>query len=393
MATTFLDNLEESFFTKVNNEDELKLLLKKFSAPDEKVKIILDYYNLYLQKENWILSKMRKDSETLIVKNLSCIDEYIDVINNSIKKEYKKKVLIYLDNKDYPDLNKLNSLNIPFHIVSNSTLYNIDEFKEMRETINYYKSLVKDLTPLEQVTYVYDLIKSYKYNESSNKEESRYIKHIIKTGNIVCVGYTNFICQILSELGFMCYRVILTNINNIGHERIIIRIIDEKYDINNVFAFDATFDSAKNIFLCLDLEGKKVYRNDSNPVKENDKVIKQYDNLILYKFFLIPLIEYGLVFKNEKIKAIKVYSTYKNDIVGDNNYYQKLQAVHVNKRDINLEMFIKLMYNVKINEGYSEETIEELINDIILVNDFAKENQIELIKLVLDKLKDNNFYV
>ena len=159
MARTFLDNIEETFFKKVNNEQDLINLLKSINAPEEK--IILDYYKIYLQKEQWSLTKMRKDNDTLIIKNPNTIDECITTINSS-KQKYTR-VLIYLDNKDYPDLDKLNNLNIPYYIVSNHTIYNIEEFKEMRETINYYKSLVSELSPLEQITYIYDLIKSYKF--------------------------------------------------------------------------------------------------------------------------------------------------------------------------------------------------------------------------------------
>ena len=358
MARTFLDNIEETFFKKVNNEQDLINLLKSINAPEEKIKIILDYYKIYLQKEQWSLTKMRKDNDTLIIKNPNTIDECITTINSS-KQKYTR-VLIYLDNKDYPDLDKLNNLNIPYYIVSNHTIYNIEEFKEMRETINYYKSLVSELSPLEQITYIYDLIKSYPYKETANKEQSRYIKNIIQTGNIVCVGYTNFICQILSELGYTCYKVVLTT-NNTGHERFIVKINDEKYNINNIFAFDATFDSAKDLALVTDESGKKVYRSINSPVKPTDKVIKKYDNLILYQHFLIPLIEYGIVFPNETIKSIKEYESSKT--IGDTDYYNMLQTKHVNKRNINLEMFILLMYNVKINEGYDIETIYELINE------------------------------
>ena len=389
MARTFLDNIEEAFFKKVNNEEELIKLLKKAGANEDKIKIVLDYYTIYLQKEQWLLSKMRKSSDTLIVKNLNTIDECITFINQALNQNKKyTTVLIYLDNKDYPDLDKLNKLNIPFYIVTNNTFYNIEQFNGMRETINYYKSLTTELSPLEQVTYIYDLIKSFPYKETNNKEESRYIKHIIEGGNIVCVGYTNLICQILSELGFKCYRVKLTNINNTGHERIIVKINDEKYNINGLFAFDATFDSASDLALSTDESGKTVYRNTDNPIKTTDKVIKKYDNLILYKYFLIPLIEYGIVFPKEKIKTIEEYSQVKPKVIGDTDYYNMLQTKHVDKRNINLEMFIILMYNVKINEGYNIDTIYELINDIITVNNFSNKNEIELIKQVISKLQN-----
>ena len=56
--------------------------------------------------------------------------------------------------------------------------------------------------------------------------------------------------------------------------------------------------------------------------------------------------------------------------------------------NINLEMFILLMYNVKINEGYDIETIYELINDIIIVNNLSDKNEIELIKQIISKIQN-----
>lgn len=93
MARTFLDNIEETFFKKVNNEQDLINLLKSINAPEEKIKIILDYYKIYLQKEQWSLTKMRKDNDTLIIKNPNTIDECITTINSS-KQKYTR-VLIY----------------------------------------------------------------------------------------------------------------------------------------------------------------------------------------------------------------------------------------------------------------------------------------------------------
>ena len=387
MTKTFLDNLEEKIFSRVKNEEELTNLLKKLSDNPEKIKAALDYYTIYKQKEKWLLTKMRKDNEVLIVKNVNSIEECIININRINQQGTYKKTLIYLNNIDYPDIDKLNELAIPFYIVINDTLYNIEEYKEMRETINYYKSLVKDLSPLEQVTYIYDLIKSFEYKETNNKEESRYIKHIIQTGNIVCVGYANFICQILQELGFKCYIVDLKNINNNGHERFIVKIQDEKYNINSIFAMDATFDSASNISLCIDEKDRKVYRSKNNPIKAKDKIIKKYDNLVLYKYFLVPLIEYGLIFKDEQINSIKEFSS--NQILGDENYYKELQTKHVNSRNIDLNLFIKLMYNVKIAEGYDADSIIQLINDIILVNGFSTQNKLNTINEIISQMNNN----
>ena len=102
---------------------------------------------------------------------------------------------------------------------------------------------------------------------------------------------------------------------------------------------DATFDTASKISLCIDEKGRKVYRSKNNPIKAKDKIIKKYDNLVLYKYFLVPLIESGLIFKNEQINSIKEFSS--NQILGDENYYKELKKLD----------FWKNSYECNLTEG------------------------------------------
>ena len=161
-----------------------------------------------------------------------------------------------------------------------------EEFLNMRSTIDYYKELIEtsDLSPVEKVAYVYDILKTMRYQENhEDKSRSRNIHAIVTDGNIVCVGYAAFAKQLLNELGIKCLNVGVTckaqEGTDGGHARNIVRVDDDKYNIHGIFALDITWDSDKEVSV-IEEEGKTtvVARPDEEMKK---KVVDKYDSLIL----------------------------------------------------------------------------------------------------------------
>lgn len=107
----------------------------------------------------------------------------------------------------------------------------------------------------------------------------------------------------------------------------------------------------------------------------------------LYGNFLVPLVEYGTQFRNEHIEKITSYS---GGVTLDNKYYDLLQQEHLKNRYYNLELFIKLMYSVKLAEGYSEDGIVELINDLIFVNSFSKKDESKLVETIIEQIRNEH---
>ena len=365
----------EALFIKYPNLDDFINVIKKATVDQEKIETVKTYHQIfYISKQGWELTKLKKSDEVLNIKCTSNMQDVVTQIEKSKDKNYKK-IIITCDNKTFDDIDLLKPYkdNIMIKYQSgNRVMCTLDEFITMRATIDYYKQIVldQDLSPLEQVTYVYDLIKSFQYEENSNdKFVTRSIHSIIKSGKIVCVGYATFIAQILSELGLNCYLLsVEKKENHQGHERLIIRIKDEKYNVDQPFAFDPTFDSAKNIVLCKDSSGNLCYRSNSSPTKEDDTPIKYYDNTCLYNYFLIPLTSYGAMFPDEVIKTSKQYLTNEENMTQEQK--EKLQSLNI-KAQKDIIMFIKLLYNVKIAEGYNSDNIVECINDILNINNLV----------------------
>ena len=120
--------------------------------------------------------------------------------------------------------------------------------------VNTIDSVINDikklnLSPLETVILVYDLVKEKPYKEETygvSKYDSRSTYNAILGDTIVCVGYSRIIADILSGLGF---RVIMDKLNDEnekegGHVRNAVYIDDPKYNVKGLYSLDATYDSA-----------------------------------------------------------------------------------------------------------------------------------------------------
>lgn len=208
--------------------------------------------------------------------------------------------------------NDLPNLKIKFK----NNLHNI-EFKEFYNMYMFLKQIVDfikyyNLSPLEQVILVYDILKSKKYieeNEDESPSVSRSLNEIIKSGKIVCLGYANLFNYILDELGIENEKIYLTYTNrSYGHARSLIHLKDNKYNIDDFFVSDITFDSKKS-------KNCKNYLNN-------------------YSYFLKPLNFFN--HPNEKIQKPILLELLK---MNNNNIYSYLNNATINNKYI---IFIQL---------------------------------------------------
>lgn len=214
-----------------------------------------------------------------------------------------KKTQFNLENKTYDDIYQLKQMNdtstfsIRYHNGGDSSDASYDEFLNMRATIDYYKELIEanDLSPVEKIAYIYDILKTMRYQENKqDKQRSRNIHSIVTDGTIVCVGYSAFAKQLLNELGIKCLNVGVTCLSDKaddeGHARNLLRVDDDKYNIHGLFAMDITWDSDRDVAI-IDENGEKTIV--SRPTEEmKDKIVDKYDSLVLYRHFLIPMETY-----------------------------------------------------------------------------------------------------
>ena len=370
-------------------------LVNKIKVNDKKIDTLLTYHTFYYKmREYWKYMKVRKASDTLNVECDDDIEKVVSEIKLSLKEGKYNHINLRLENKTYDNIDLLNEFEDILYIKYSDNpmaCCHLDEFKMMRSTIDYYKNLIdeNDLSPLEIITYAYDLLKSMGYQESEeNKALSRAIHLIIKSGNIVCVGYSLFLMQLLSEYGIKAYTLDVVDKDNPNrkHTRLMIRVIDEKYDLNGAFAFDPTFDSAKGVKMCINSDKKVVVRDSNNPVRDNEKIMHSLDDMCLYKYFLVPINQYGKVFKYDILESSKDINN--NQILSkENAHIIQYGFTSVPRKNIDLSLFIKLMYNVKLAEGFPKEDMVKYIDDLLLVNELSTSSQKELIKRIISEIE------
>lgn len=286
-----------------------------------------------------------------------------------------KEKIKYLD-YDYEGLDKLSKevdLSVKFSVIDISSY---EDYRGLVESMKYYKKVITDydLSPVERLTFAYDLVKSFSYKESPNeKNESRNPYKIIKSGYIVCAGYTAMLEEIMSNIddkvsvsdfGVTCY-------NDDGtyehHSRAMARIDDDKYNIHGLYIMDPTWDSYKK-------NGKDVLKED-------------YNALDLYRYFLVPISEYNRVFPNDS--SVDVfdfkYRNLNNELVNneffnkehnDFEFSQEITKIYgedtskeeilksINSPKIEFNTLMEIIKNTRLAEGYNNEQVKEEMEKI-----------------------------
>lgn len=314
------------------------------------------------------------------------------------------------ENKTYKDLDKLVEINQRHPIKINygePIKTNLDNFIGMRQTIDWYKQLINEgeLSPAERLLYAYDIIKSFGYNESSvDSNDSRYIPEIIQTGNIVCVGYSSFIEQLLKELDIPTAKIsvsVKVDDKLCGHARNVVRLDDDKYNIHGLYAFDATWDSAKDdLYITSDDSGKKRFTIGR---EEGDTKAEQVDGLALYQNFLIPIKDYNKRYPNEVFPGIVragLQATYPEeeylgvsepyhdkitpdslDIVTEQNFEKLFGTKEITPEVIDymsakkpsVSSFEEMLYNVRRQEGYDAQSAKTDVESSVEINQMLDE--------------------
>ncbi|MBQ2946989.1 MAG: hypothetical protein IJE04_03970 [Bacilli bacterium] len=334
-------------------------------------------------------------------------DEYINKENIIESLKQNKNFKITLNAKEYKYLinnlneNELPNLNVRFknnyEPISFKKFYNM--YKFLDEIISFVKHY--NLSPLEQVMLVYDIVKAHEYtreNEGESLGTSRSLSEIISSGKIVCDGFANLFNFILDELGIQNKKVYLSYTNKeFGHARNMVYLKDEKYNLNNFFITDATFDCKnqkrnKNYINNYYFFLKPLYCfNNNEEIVENPKVLnilRMTDEKIEEHLKTLKLRDKTLIllqlnyFLNENENNPSLFFAKENII--DKKIKENIKTIKklLNKR-IPEVAFKNALYKVRkiefINNIIKKEVTEEEINNIC--NLFYQETpEIKLLK-------------
>ncbi len=291
-----------------------------------------------------------------------------DFMRNPVVKDYT--------DFDYSLLDSLSTLvNLKVNYEGNTKTSSYDDFKGLVMSMKWYRSLLNDydLSPVEKLAFGYDIMKTFEYKEATNEDvfESREPYKIIKTGNIVCVGYTNMLAAILkgtegisfTDFSVSCYKEDDKTLSGY-HSRGLVKVDDDKYDIHGVYVVDPTWDS---------------YKKNGNKRLSND-----YTALDLYTYFLISPEDYKKVFPHDSVpNFFKKDYEYLNLNMDNLDSYNELSDKDFTDKDLFTFNFKELFDSSVSNERKLEylkgkklnkKTIMEIVRNTRLAEGFSKEN-------------------
>lgn len=389
----------EDFSCLINSEDFIirmvknSQLFKIINFPDEILYLIIDtviknkdinhlkdklteynipLYSLIINLVNNIKLKYQK---LLEINKATCI-EIICNKSNFLKGLELGKILnkqVVIDGREIPlvDYKKIlsncpvSNTNIKVLYQDQNSLITIDELYQLSILINNITENIQkyNLSPLEKIIYVYDMVKKREYKECyEDLHNSRDVDKVLVGNKIVCTGYSNLFNAILRSLGINALPVISSQVK---HQRSLVYISDSKYNIDGVYVFDPTWDRKKddkyidnyNYF------GITISRSErdcpsgissitsikfEDVVKasfsvENDTInkLEELFNFIkecTFNEFYETIIYYNFCSSTEKEKAHYIYRRYLNKC---------------NPKEIEASSFLIALYNIRIIEFYS----------------------------------------
>lgn len=311
-------------------------------------------------------------------------------VSFSLEDGYKSPVVKDYTSLDYSLLDLLSkqtNLTVKYDIISSCSY---DDFKGLAMSMKWYRSLINDydLSPLEKLTFAYDIMKTFEYKETSNEDtfESRTPYKIIKTGNIVCVGYTNMLEEIIKDtdgISFTDFSVSCFKDDDVTfldyHSRGMVRVDDDKYGVHGIYIIDPTWDSYKK-------NGKEKLGSD-------------YTALDLYSHYLICPSDYKVAFPHDSLPMFfkKDFNTLNSDIDNLDGHSELKEKTFVDKDLFTLnfdEIFDKSMSNEdKLDylrsSRISKSKLMDIIRSVRLAEGFKEsdlDEEMERVSNMYDKL-------
>ena len=232
-------------FTKILQRSTIENEVLEFSLKTDRDKDYLleqldEFDEIYISPYDTNIAHFLEINEDLQTKKIILLGKYT-VLDSTTLMDLRDKLHEYEDNI-YVNLEGNKEL-VPLSTACRTT-DEIDNIKLHIENL--------DLSPLEKVMYVYDIVRTRIYTKEGKKqgsEVSRDLSKILFNNRIVCVGYSELFKAILKSLGIESNIVVTkpsdNDKNRNGHERNTVIIKDEKYNVDGLYYFDVTWDSKK----------------------------------------------------------------------------------------------------------------------------------------------------
>ena len=413
-----LEQISSKYAFSFHTIEELEQLSKINIFLDELLNN--DIKNLkYLKENSIIIFNIDIDNNFLLENDkLSLLKEKLLELD-SLNKKFIVKIKVErrsIFNKIFKDI-KFNNIDL----VINNDLYDYpyDEYlKEEEKLDNLIKDIKdKDFSPLEKFLAIYEIVKNYKPYKENKKDldKARYLRYILDNEYMVCVGYTTLLITLLDKVDINAIPLSVDvdtsydkgntleekTVYLEGHQRLIVSLDDDKYNIHGLYISDPTWDNNldknylnhclltfdkmqidKRMFQfnyynpILDIHNFQEYNEQVNfllkrKIKENKDIYKDYP---FFKLLIITYKQLGL----ELLSGIKCDKKYK--------YFLNLLKECKKEDDyINFYTELGVYLLTRINKPYKQELIFNAYKEILIKKGISNAN-------MLTNLAIDNYY-
>lgn len=246
---------------------------------------LFDVIQIDYDIDNGLEEFLKNNKEWLVNKKILLpFKVYFDKAKVKEVIRYKELISKYIPNPHIVCIPYLNEEDEKLHYFVDIQDY-LDAYQIREDLLNLIRSL--NLSPLEQITFIYDYLKNKKYVREDADDPwyvSRDVISVLTGKKIVCMGFVALFKSLIDELqNTSVYSLTLKKVSDSsrGHERAIVYIKDDKYGVDGNYIFDMTFEA----------------KSEKNMNNEND-----------YYFFLRTLKEMNIA--NEHMGYKRVNATF-----------------------------------------------------------------------------------
>lgn len=293
-------NLSDEYLNKIYLYVTNKITFDDLDIMNDGI-VLFNCINSYFRKYNKIPSS---DTVNIVVRcNKSNILKALqfnfkNIYSDGIGFEDLYQLLKGLDLKKYDDAGTTIKIEGCSRRITLSSLFSIASI--IRSDADKIKGM--NLSPLEKVIYVYDVVKARSYKENKEEpEKARDLDYILYGTDIVCPGYSKYYNTLLSFFNIPSIKIVSRQKN---HSVSLTYIKDDKYNIDGFLAFDITKDSNKT--------------GDYNYINKYDGFAISLSYLHLYEKYTIEKFKkLGISFE-ELIKEV---------LFSEDHYYDSLEIL------------------------------------------------------------------
>ena len=249
LSLLIFTNKNDSFDKCINNKKAFNKAVELFNSIEsaDKEKTSMNYDEFF--KKDYTLSINGTVEDIIEFLNNNVIQ--CDKIVLSPKDEY----MVEITNNKFIEklIDNLDSINNIY--VEGSGNREAVKLLDYKRTIEYIDNIAakikeKDLSPIEQLMYIYDIVRDRLYIKEDDDEDytvSRDLTSVTSGEKIVCLGFAEIFDKIVKKLGFKSKVHTIYDYDKVkGHARNMVYVKDDKYSMNGIYTFDLTYGNKKD---------------------------------------------------------------------------------------------------------------------------------------------------